>query len=59
MDEFDFALVPSVPKEEILSLAQGEFVRARENVILLGASGTGKTTWPKPLDTPPSTPVLG
>jgi DNA replication protein DnaC len=43
LEEFDFALVPSVPKEEILSLAQGEFVRARENVILLGASGTGKT----------------
>jgi DNA replication protein DnaC len=39
----EIALVPSVPKEEILSLAQGEFVRARENVILLGASGTGKT----------------
>jgi len=38
LEEFDFALVPSAPKEEILSQAQGEFVRARENVILLGAS---------------------
>jgi len=35
--------VPSVPKEEVLGLASAEFVRVRENVILLGASGTGKT----------------
>jgi DNA replication protein DnaC len=43
LDEFDFTLVPSVSKEEVLGLAGAEFVRARENVILLGASGTGKT----------------
>lgn len=43
LEEFDFTLVPSVPKEEVIHLATAEFVRARENVIFLGASGTGKT----------------
>jgi DNA replication protein DnaC len=43
LEEFDFALVPSVPKEEVIHLGTAEFVRARENVIFLGASGTGKT----------------
>lgn len=32
-----------MPKEEVIHLGTGEFVRARENVIFLGASGTGKT----------------
>src|SRR5665647_3669979 len=43
LEEFDFTLVPSISKEEVLALATAEFVRVRENIILLGASGTGKT----------------
>jgi DNA replication protein DnaC len=43
LEEFDFSLVPSVSKSLVLQLATGEFVKARENLILLGASGTGKT----------------
>lgn len=43
LEEFDFSLVPSVSKSLVLDLATGEFVKRRENVILLGASGTGKT----------------
>lgn len=43
LEEFDFTLLPSVSKEEVIHLATAEFVRARENVIFLGASGTGKT----------------
>jgi DNA replication protein DnaC len=43
LEEFDFTLVPSLSREMVLALAAGEFVRVRENVILLGASGTGKT----------------
>lgn len=41
--EFDFTLVPSVPKQRVLNLSFGGFVSDRENVVLLGASGTGKT----------------
>ena len=43
LEEFDFMLLPSVSKEEVIHLGTAEFVRARENVIFLGASGTGKT----------------
>jgi len=43
LEEFDFTLVPSVSRELVLSLAAAEFVKDKENVILLGASGTGKT----------------
>lgn len=32
-----------LPKPKILVPAQGDFVKKRENVILLGSSGTGKT----------------
>ena len=43
LETFDFAQISSLPKAKILSLAQGEFIRARENVICLGSTGTGKT----------------
>lgn len=43
LDSFDFAAIPSLPKPKILELARGEFIKAKENVILLGNSGTGKT----------------
>lgn len=43
LEEFDFTLVPSLSKEEVIRLATSEFVRAHENVIFLGSSGTGKT----------------
>ncbi len=35
--------MPSLPKQLVLSLAQGGFTKAKENVVCLGASGTGKT----------------
>lgn len=43
LDAFDFAFNPSVPKQKILKLAEGEFVDRKENVILLGPPGVGKT----------------
>lgn len=43
LDTFDFTAVPSIPMPKILELSQGTFVKAKENVILLGNSGTGKT----------------
>jgi len=42
-DTFDFSLVPSLQKGRVLELGSGAFTRARENVVCLGASGTGKT----------------
>jgi DNA replication protein DnaC len=42
-ESFDFSLVPSLEKAHMLDLAGGAFVAAKENIVCLGASGTGKT----------------
>jgi DNA replication protein DnaC len=42
-ETFDFSLVPSLQKNRVLELGSGAFTRQRENVVCLGASGTGKT----------------
>lgn len=43
LDTYDFSALPGLNKQKILALSQAEFVKARENVILVGNSGTGKT----------------
>ena len=43
MDSFDFLAIPSMNKSMVLELARCEFLARRENVLLLGNSGTGKT----------------
>jgi DNA replication protein DnaC len=43
MDSFDFLAMPSLNKTMVLELARSEFLARRENVLLLGNSGTGKT----------------
>ncbi|MGA3132111.1 MAG: ATP-binding protein [Terracidiphilus sp.] len=43
MDSFDFFAISSVNKTLVLELARCEFLARRENVLLLGNSGTGKT----------------
>lgn len=42
-ETFDFSLVPSLSKGAVLDLGSGAFTKERENVVCLGASGTGKT----------------
>ena len=43
LDEFDFRQQPSVNKPLVLELAKGQYLDAAENVLLIGASGVGKT----------------
>ena len=43
LEDFDFTVAPSVPKAKIIDLARGDFVREHENLVLIGASGLGKT----------------
>src|SRR5262249_58195357 len=43
LGEFDFAARPSVNKPLVLDLARGDYLGRRENVLLVGPSGTGKT----------------
>jgi DNA replication protein DnaC len=43
LEDFDFSAVPSVQKARVLELAQGAFIAAHENLLLVGPSGLGKT----------------
>ena len=43
MDTFDFALAHGVDKAQVLALARGTFVDEKQNVVLVGPVGTGKT----------------
>ena len=43
LDQFDFTALPSLNKARGLDLAQGSYLDKRENLILMGNSGTGKT----------------
>lgn len=43
LDTFEFPAIPSLNKAMVLELARCEFLARRENVLLLGNSGTGKT----------------
>lgn len=43
LEEFDFAFQTSVKNTLVQHLGQLDFVHARENVVLLGPPGTGKT----------------
>ena len=43
IDTFDFDAQPSINRELVRELLRCEYVAARENVLLAGNSGTGKT----------------
>ena len=43
LEQFDFAFQPSIKREQIESLHELGFLDRRENVILLGPPGVGKT----------------
>lgn len=43
LDSFDFAALPSLNEPLVRELARGEYIDKRENVLLIGNSGTGKT----------------
>jgi DNA replication protein DnaC len=43
LEDFDFSLIPAVPKVRLLELAQGAFLANHDNVLFIGPSGIGKT----------------
>ncbi len=43
LEDFDFAFNPSIPKTRVIDLATCAFVRKRENVLLIGPAGVGKS----------------
>ncbi|MGB4469471.1 MAG: IS21-like element helper ATPase IstB [Tepidanaerobacteraceae bacterium] len=43
LEEYDFNFQPTLNRQEIYNLATGEFIRKKENVVVIGPPGTGKT----------------
>jgi len=43
LENFDFKAIPSLNKPKVLKLMQGEYIRKKENIILVGSSDVGKT----------------
>lgn len=43
LDNFNFTTIPSLNKQAILELTQGGYIEAKENVVFVGPTGTGKT----------------
>lgn len=43
LETFDFTAMPGLAKSKITALADGSFVRNKENLVLVGQTGTGKT----------------
>jgi DNA replication protein DnaC len=43
LDGYDFSLIPQLNRQLVLELAQGRYIPAKENVLLAGEIGTGKT----------------
>jgi DNA replication protein DnaC len=43
LDTFDFAALPSVPKQKVVELARGAWIEEHSNCCLIGNAGTGKT----------------
>lgn len=43
LEDFDFSFQPSIEQRMVNELATCQFINAKENIILIGASGTGKT----------------
>jgi DNA replication protein DnaC len=43
LEEFDFTFQTSIRREQVLHLGQLDFIAGKENVVLLGPPGTGKT----------------
>ncbi len=42
-DTYDFSIIPSLNKQEVLQLARGEWIDKHDNCCLIGNPGTGKT----------------
>jgi DNA replication protein DnaC len=43
IEDIDFGANPGLDRRQVLSLAQGAWLRANENLIVTGQTGTGKT----------------
>ena len=54
LDTFDFTAIPSMNKALVMELARYEYIRRRENVIVVGNSGTCRPMSPSAWVWPPT-----
>lgn len=59
LDTFDFKARPSINKLLVLELLRCEYLDKRENVLLVGNSGTGRRTWRPPWPWKPAAAANG
>ena len=59
LETFDFSFQPSIKREQIESLHELNFIDRKENVVLLGPPGVGKTHLAISLASPPRSAVAG
>jgi DNA replication protein DnaC len=43
LDSFDFSAIPTLSKMKVLALSECDFIKAAENIVMIGNSGTGKS----------------
>ena len=43
LDQYDFSLMPQLNRHLVLDLARGGYIAAKENILMAGEIGTGKT----------------
>lgn len=43
LEIFDFKAIPSLNKQKVLKLMKGEYIQKKQNILLAGNSGVGKT----------------
>ena len=43
LEDFDFTFNSTIPKNQVIDLATGAFIKRKRNVLLLGDTGTGKS----------------
>ena len=43
LSDFDFAAIPALNQQQLFQLAQGDYIRQQEPIILIGNPGLGKT----------------
>ena len=43
IESFNFAVQPSIDEDVVRTLLEGNYIKRRENIIVVGKSGTGKT----------------
>jgi DNA replication protein DnaC len=43
LENFDFKAIPSLNKQKVLKLMKGEYIQKKQNILLVGSSGVGKT----------------